>query len=68
MTGDHPSGLGAGISRSASAELGRFGIRVNAVMAGVIATPMPDKRLSDAAREAAEQRQIATPTHQEGAP
>jgi len=29
-----------GISRSASAELGRFGIRVNAIMPGVIATPM----------------------------
>jgi 3alpha(or 20beta)-hydroxysteroid dehydrogenase len=29
-----------GISRSASAELGRFGIRVNAIMPGVIVTPM----------------------------
>jgi 3alpha(or 20beta)-hydroxysteroid dehydrogenase len=29
-----------GLSRSASAELGRFGIRVNAIMPGVIATPM----------------------------
>ena len=31
-----------GLSRSASAELGRFGIRVNAIMPGVIATPMAD--------------------------
>lgn len=116
-----------GISRSASAEFGRFGIRVNTILPGVITTPMADdapevftrmvvadiplarrgtaedvaplvlflisdesdwisgaeisvdggqaghggmKRLSDAVREAAEQRQISTTrtTHQEGAP
>jgi 3alpha(or 20beta)-hydroxysteroid dehydrogenase len=31
-----------GVSRAASAELGRFGIRVNTIMPGVIATPMAD--------------------------
>jgi 3alpha(or 20beta)-hydroxysteroid dehydrogenase len=31
-----------GISRAASAELGRLGIRVNTIMPGVIATPMAD--------------------------
>lgn len=31
-----------GVSRAASAELGRFGIRVNAILPGVIATPMAD--------------------------
>jgi 3alpha(or 20beta)-hydroxysteroid dehydrogenase len=31
-----------GVSRAASAELGRFGIRVNAIMPGVIAAPMAD--------------------------
>ncbi len=31
-----------GLSRAASAELGRFGIRVNTIMPGVIATPMAD--------------------------
>jgi 3alpha(or 20beta)-hydroxysteroid dehydrogenase len=31
-----------GISRAASSELGRFGIRVNTIMPGVIATPMAD--------------------------
>ena len=31
-----------GVSRAASAELGRLGIRVNTVMPGVIATPMAD--------------------------
>jgi 3alpha(or 20beta)-hydroxysteroid dehydrogenase len=31
-----------GVSRAASAELGRFGIRVNAIMPGVIVTPMAD--------------------------
>lgn len=31
-----------GVSRAASTELGRFGIRVNAIMPGVITTPMAD--------------------------
>ena len=31
-----------GVSRAASAELGRLGIRVNTIMPGVIATPMAD--------------------------
>jgi 3alpha(or 20beta)-hydroxysteroid dehydrogenase len=48
VTGHYPPAYTAskwalrGISRTASAELGRFGIRVNTIMPGVIATPMAD--------------------------